>query len=87
MTKRERQSTQKLLLQNAYWNSEVLSRPYDMDRSYEIHEFNHNPGLHFEKIGRLHHTKGTWKLVIKVNLEELTQRYGQIEKNTYNNTS
>lgn len=51
-----------------------------MDQPYDIYEFNHNPGLHFEKIGRLHHTKGTWKLVIKINLEELTQRYGQIEE-------
>lgn len=62
------------------WNSKIRARPYDTERPYEIEEFNHNPGLHFEKIGRLHHTKEAWKLVIKLDLEALTQRYEQLEE-------
>ncbi|KMQ96322.1 env protein [Lasius niger] len=61
------------------WNSKVLTKPYDTE-PYDLQEFNHNPGLYFEKIGRLHYAKETWKLVIKLDLEALLQRYKQIEE-------
>jgi len=46
--------------------------------SYDVQEFQHNPGIYFEKIGRLHYARETWKLVIKLNLITLTTRYNQI---------
>jgi len=47
---------------------------------YEIQEFRDNPGMHLEKIGRLHYARETWKLVIKLDYTTLTQRYEQITK-------
>src|SRR5436190_12369587 len=46
--------------------------------AYEIQEFRHNCGLYYEKVGRLHHAKETWKLVIKLDLTTLSERYRQI---------
>jgi len=47
---------------------------------YDVQEFQHNPGIYFEKIGRLHYARETWKLVIKLDLTILTTRYNQIMK-------
>jgi len=52
--------------------NEEASSPYD------VQEFQHNPGIYFEKIGKLHHAKETWKLVVKLDLTSLTTRYNQI---------
>jgi len=48
--------------------------------SYDVQEFQHNPGIYFEKIGRLHYARETWKLMIKLDLTTLTTRYNQIMK-------
>jgi len=45
---------------------------------YNVQEFQHNPGIYFEKLGRLHYARETWKLMIKLNLTTLTARYSQI---------
>jgi len=45
---------------------------------YNVQEFQHNPGIYFEKLGRLHYARETWKLVIKLDLTALTARYSQI---------
>jgi len=45
---------------------------------YNVQEFQHNPGIYFEKLGRLHYVRKTWKLVIKLDLTTLTVRYSQI---------
>jgi len=50
--------------------NEEASSPYD------VQEFQHNPGIYFEKIRCLHYARETWKLVIKLNLT--TARYNQI---------
>jgi len=50
------------------------------DAPYEIQEFRDNPGMYFEKFGRLHYTRETWKLVIKLDHTTFTQRYEQITK-------
>jgi len=47
---------------------------------YEIQEFRDNPGMYFEKFGRLHYARETWKLVIKLDHTTLTRRYEQITK-------
>src|SRR5436190_23112312 len=46
--------------------------------AYEIQEFRHNLGLYFEKVGRLHHAREMGKLVIKLDLTTLSERYRQI---------
>jgi len=45
---------------------------------YDVQEFQHHPGMYFEKIGRLHYARETWKLVIKLDLTTLTTRYSQL---------
>jgi len=45
---------------------------------YDVQEFQHNLGIYFEKIGRLHYARETWKLMIKLDLTTLTTRYNQI---------
>jgi len=62
-----------------YWTYAVPIRPKDINSSFEITEFQYNPGLHFEKIGSLHYTKETWRLVIKLDLTALNQRYEQLD--------
>jgi len=47
---------------------------------YNVQEFQHNPGIYFEKLGRLHYARETWKLVIKLDLTTLTARYSQITR-------
>ncbi|KAL6419221.1 hypothetical protein ACFW04_014021 [Cataglyphis niger] len=51
----------------------------EINSSCEIQEFQHNPGLYFEKIEKLYFIKETWKLiVIKLDLTTLNKRYEQI---------
>jgi len=50
---------------------------------HKILEFRDNSGMHFEKIGRLHYARETWKLVIKLDHTTLTRRYEQITKYLY----
>jgi len=45
---------------------------------YDVQEFQHSPGIYFEKVERLHYARETWKLVIKLDLTALTTRYNQI---------
>jgi len=47
---------------------------------FDVQEFQHNLGIYFEKIGRLHYAREIWKLVIKLDLTTLTTRYSQIMK-------
>jgi len=44
---------------------------------YNVQKFQHNPEIYFKKI-RLHYARGTWKLIIKLDLTTLTTRYNQI---------
>ncbi|KAL6419168.1 hypothetical protein ACFW04_014045 [Cataglyphis niger] len=44
----------------------------------KIQEFQHIPGLYFEQIAELYFIKETWKLVIKLDLTTLNNRYEQI---------
>ncbi|KAL6433643.1 hypothetical protein ACFW04_006623 [Cataglyphis niger] len=73
-----RMHTNRLLVR---WNSQQSKGLTDSDEinpSCEIQEFQHNPGLYFEKIGELYFIKKTWKLVIKLDLTTLNKRYEQI---------
>ena len=46
---------------------------------YEVQEFQYSPGIYFEKIGRLHIIKDTWKLVVKLDLSILHKRYEHLD--------
>jgi len=43
-------------------------------------QFDHTPGIYYEKIGHLHQVTGTWKLVIKLDITDLDDRIWQIHK-------
>ncbi|XP_011860338.1 PREDICTED: uncharacterized protein LOC105557648 [Vollenhovia emeryi] len=47
---------------------------------YEITTFAQQPGIYFEKVGRMHPVEATWKLVIKTDLTPFTTRLGQIKR-------
>jgi len=61
-----------------YWASKAYTLNEETSLSYDVQEFQHNPGIYFEKMGRLHYARETWKLVIKLDLATLTIRYNQI---------
>src|SRR5436190_43972 len=46
---------------------------------YEVQEFKYSPGIYFEKIGRLHQIKDSWKLVAKLDLSTLHKRYEHLD--------
>lgn len=60
------------------WVSSTHTKSYETDSHYKIEEFQHNPGIYYEKIGRLHYARGTWKLVIRLDIAALNERHGQI---------
>jgi len=44
---------------------------------YNLEEFTQNPGVYFERIGRMHPVQTWWKLVIRINISSLIKRAEQ----------
>lgn len=48
-------------------------------KPFEIKAFSHEPGIYYEKIGRLHPIESTWKLVITTDIRTISGRLTQLE--------
>ena len=65
----------RILVTIAVWNTKGNAKP-----AYEIWQFQHEPGIYFEEIGKLQQTEATWKLAIKTDVIALNIRHQQIQK-------
>jgi hypothetical protein len=57
----------------------ALAKWHKTNRHYDIEEFYNHPGIHYEKIGQLHYSRKMWKLVIRLDLPKINQRYEQVK--------
>lgn len=49
-------------------------------QTYQIHQFENNPGLYYERQGTLLRSSEKWKLVVKLNISGIQTRISQITK-------
>jgi len=47
---------------------------------FNLEEFTQNPGVYFERIGRMHPVQTRWKLVIRININSLIKRAEQLQQ-------
>jgi len=56
----------------------ALTKGQQTSPPYNLEEFMQNPGIYFEKIGRMHPVQTWWKLVIKIEISLLPKKAEEI---------
>ncbi|XP_077282385.1 uncharacterized protein LOC143908569 [Temnothorax americanus] len=69
-----------ILIILACWRGQALAQAEKTEPHYKIQQFQNHPGMYYEKLGRMHYSRKTWKLVVKFDLTTLNRRHEQIEK-------